>query len=84
MGIDETPYKTGFFSTFCLKMPVNNGVYELENFSKPSRAAKFVPTGLANTGHVPSVRRVPELTDSPTQQVFRSSLLFTRLVIHLA
>jgi hypothetical protein len=29
MGIDETPYKTGFFSTFCLKMPVNNGVYEL-------------------------------------------------------
>ncbi len=35
--------------------------------------AKFVPTGLANTGHVPSVRRAPELTDSPTQQVSRSS-----------
>jgi hypothetical protein len=84
MGIDETSYKTGFFSTFCLKMPVNNGVYELGTSRNRRERAKFVPTGLANTGHVPSVRRVPELTDSPAQQVFRSSLLFTRLVIHLA
>ncbi len=26
------------------------------------------------SGHVPSVRRAPELTDSPTQQVYRSAL----------
>ena len=26
------------------------------------------------SGHVPSVRRAPELTDSPAQSVFRSSL----------
>jgi hypothetical protein len=32
--------------------------------------AKFVPTGLANTGHVPSVRRAPQARNSPTQQVY--------------
>jgi phosphoribosylanthranilate isomerase len=37
--------------------------------------AKFVPTGLANTGHVPSVRRAPQARNSPTQQVYRSSLM---------
>ena len=31
---------------------------------------KLAVTGLANTGHVPSVRRAPELTDSPARDGF--------------
>jgi hypothetical protein len=31
-----------------------------------------VPTVLADTGHVPSVRRAPQARNSPTQQVYRN------------
>jgi hypothetical protein len=45
------------------------------NFSKPRERAKFELTGLANTGHVPSVRRAPQARNLPTQQVYGSALL---------
>ena len=38
--------------------------------------AKFVPTGLANTGHVPRVRRALQARNSPMQQVYKSARNF--------
>ena len=71
--INKLLIRRAFSGVFTRKPPSLLGFLLLGASKNRRERAEFVPTGLANTGHVPSVRRAPQARNSTTQQVYRSA-----------